>query len=1092
MKRVLFCLLIMILAVAFLGSCDNDSSDVVENDQTQLVEDTKIEEESADPVQKDCEHAWVEATCTTPKTCTICGVIEGEALGHTEAVDEAVAPTCTATGLTEGKHCSVCNEVLVAQEVVAALEHDMATDAAVAPTCTATGLTAGSHCSRCDDATTAQEVVEALGHTEVVDAAVAPTCTATGLTEGKHCSVCNEVLVAQEVVAALEHDMATDAAVAPTCTATGLTAGSHCSRCDDATTAQEVVEALGHAEVAHEAQAPTCTEIGWDAYVTCSRCDYTTYEEKDALGHTPAEAVRENEIPATETEAGSYESVVYCSVCEAEISRNTVITPALGCDHEWVDATCTAPKTCSKCGGRDGEALGHTEVQHEAKAPTCTGIGWDAYVTCSRCDYTTYAEKDALGHTAGEAVVENNVDPTCTEEGSYESVVYCSVCNVELSRTPVAVEALGHDEVAHEAKDPTCTEIGWDAYETCSRCDYTTYVEKSALGHTEGDVVVENNVDPTCEATGSFENVGYCSVCNEELSRTPVIVGALGHAEIAHEAQAPTCTEKGWDAYVTCSRCDYTTYVEKATLGHDMVTDEAVEPTCMETGWTAGSHCSRCDDATTAQDVVPELGHDMVTDEAVAPTCTETGLTEGSHCSRCDDATTAQDVVPELGHDMVTDEAVAPTCTETGLTEGSHCSRCDDATTAREVVEALGHSVDADGDRVATCTALAYCSVCDSTYGELDSNAHDLTEATCITPKTCNLCGEIEGEALGHDMTDATCMTPADCKNGCGYNGFAEHSTGAEGDRAPTCYAPAYCSVCDSIYGGADDSAHDMIAATCTEAARCANEECIYTEGEPLGHSTTAEDDYAANCISRAYCSVCRQKYGEIDPNAHDMAEATCTEPAKCRRGGCGYTEGVANGHSTGADGDRSATCVSKAYCSVCLHEYGEIDPNAHDLAGARCGTAAECCRDGCDFETDALAHDMTMATCIEAARCQRAGCDYTEGALGQHSTDAEGDRAATCTSKAYCSVCRSEYGEIAPDAHDMTVGTCTDPSVCRNGCGKTVGEVHDHTYGAWQTTKNPTDDEPGEKRQTCAECGYENIEVIPPKFIGGDIIPVG
>ena len=201
-----------------------------------------------------------------------------------------MAPTCTATGLTEGKHCSVCGAIIVAQEVVPATGHTEVIDAAVAPTCTETGLTEGKHCSVCGEIIVAQEVVPATGHTEVVDPAVAPTCTETGLTEGKHCSVCGAIIVAQEVVPATGHTEVVDAAVAPTCTETGLTAGSHCSVCGEIIVAQEVVPANGH-DYASVVTAPTCTEAGFTTH-TCSRCgDSYTDTPVAALGHSYGEPV---------------------------------------------------------------------------------------------------------------------------------------------------------------------------------------------------------------------------------------------------------------------------------------------------------------------------------------------------------------------------------------------------------------------------------------------------------------------------------------------------------------------------------------------------------------------------------------------------------------------------------------------------------------------------------------------------------------------------------------------------------------------------------------------------------------------------------
>ena len=186
----------------------------------------------------------------------------------------------------------------------------------------------------------------------------------------------------------------------------------------------------------------------------------------------------------------------------------------------------------------------HDLVHHDAKAPTCTEIGWDAYDACQRegCTYTTKVEHPALKHNL---VHHDAKAPTCTETGWGEYNT-CSRCDYT---TKVEHPALRHDPVHHDAKAPTCTENGWEEYDTCSRCDYTTYQE----------------------------------------------IPALKHNLVHHDAKAPTCTEIGWEKYDTCSRCDYTTYQELPAPGHDYA-EEVVKPTCEKDGYTLHT-CKKCNDS---------------------------------------------------------------------------------------------------------------------------------------------------------------------------------------------------------------------------------------------------------------------------------------------------------------------------------------------------------------------------------------------------------------------------------------------------------------------------------------------------------------
>lgn len=456
------------------------------------------------------------------------------------------------------------------------------------------------------------------------------------------------------------------------------------------------------------------------------------------------------------------------------------------CDKEETEscsggtATCSAKAVCEVCGGKYGkkDPKNHAFVYHQAKPATCKEIGWDAYRTCSRCDYTDYVELPALNH---DFVHHDAKAPTCTEIG-WNAYDTCNNCNYT---TYVEQPALNHAFEYYKAKDPTCTEPGCDAYETCSRCDYTTYVERPALKHDLRQRVIKA---PTCTEIGwAYET---CSRCDYFAS--PVLP-ALNHDLKQYAAKAPTCTEKGWNAYETCSRCDYTTYTELTALNHDLEQHAAQAPTCTEPGWNAYSTCKNCDYNTYQE--LPALNHDLVQHDAQAATCTEKGWDAYDTCSRLGCNYTTYQEIPALNHDLVQHEAKAPTCTEKGWNTYETCSRCDHTTYAE--LPALNHDYQAvtvdptcetDGYTVFTCSRCKDSYTADPTdklghqFGAWSPNGTGSQSAGCLrqgcvhtgstdcrkftfrtaegeTLTFCPVCGQAENAAQLEKIDAATAWT---------------------------------------------------------------------------------------------------------------------------------------------------------------------------------------------------------------------------------------------------------------------------------------------------------------------------------------------
>jgi len=198
-------------------------------------------------------------------------------------------------------------------------------------------------------------------------------------------------------------------------------------------------------------------------------------------------------------------------------------------------------------------------------------------VECQSCGFTYFAYHEIVRSA------------TCQQPAK------CGKCNSSFG-------GLGtHLLRSYPAREVTCIDKGWDAYNKCAYCDYSTKPYRE--------------------------------------------MNALGHDFVEYEGQAPTCTEEGWHPYKVCTRGDLNTYWPIAPLNHDLVQHEGLDATCIDAGWNAYEDCTRCDYTTFSE--APALGHEYVS-QTFAPTCTDDGYTV-STCARCSESFTVNEG-EKLGH----------------------------------------------------------------------------------------------------------------------------------------------------------------------------------------------------------------------------------------------------------------------------------------------------------------------------------------------------------------------------------------------------------------------------------------------------------
>ena len=973
------------------------------------------------------------ATCTEngskSRHCSRCDAKTDETVipptghtGGTATIENNIAATCT----TDGSHeevvrCMVCNaEISRETKTIPATGHKWVIDAAVAPTCTQTGLTEGKHCSVCNTVLTPQTTLPALGH-KWNDGVVTrePTCTEDGVNTFT-CAQCHNTKT--ERIPAPGHQWS-DWVV--TTAATEETEGSETRTCqrDDTHTETRSIPKLDHTHTMehHPAVDANCGagRDGNSEYWVCSGCgkffrdaggknEITRKETVISPAHAPSDdwsydesshwheckkcrqqfdfAAHVSSGPATETDSK------FCTVCGYVIQTAASHTHNFSCQVESetylkAAATCTNGaiyyKSCV-CGEKgtetfeSGSALGHAggtaTCQKKAVCTVCN----QEYGELGSHDYDTSAwgYRDADGHahlcqtdgckehgTIEDHVYDGDSDPDCNTCGYVRTSVH--TCG---NATPVSGQA------------PGCTMNGWKGYYQCScgrlytTADCTTQLADLETWKSGAGRLAASGHDFTVQEYDNTQHWTKCSRCDAESTREN------------HSGGAATCQAKA-----VCDTCgqqygDYANHeFDTSTWGYKDADGHAHR--CRTNGCTAHDtvniHISGGQATETTPEICTECGyiiraalghtHSWMLVSEIASTCIHTGTKAHYKCSGCPQLATEADGVYTITDDTALGLPENPANhageeTEWVKTETTHTEtyKCCNAVKTAEAPHSGG---------TANCQVRAICAICGQTYGEFGAHDYDTS-----------VWGYKEADGHAHSCQAAGCTT---------HDVLAAHSYDDDSDTT--------CNICGYTRSIMPPHSHDLqvvaaIPATCASTGNIEHYHCtdcgkLFNDSNgtqeltaadvtigKLPHTPVTIPAVPATCeqsgmTEGSKCSVCQEvitAQTTIPALNHDWQPAVCETPETCTR--CHVTRGGALGHdySVSLNNAIPATCTAGGKqtdikCSRCddIQVGATIGALGHDWGRYTVTTPATETNEGVETRTCTRNNAHTQARAI-------------------------------------------------------------------------------------------------------------------------------